>query len=72
MMFPDTSNDQQRAALRFAAERSRAAGNSRDEFERSPLKPLPPAREESRAGRARELARYAVASSHFHFAGTES
>ena len=31
MMFPDTSNEMQRAALRFAAERFHSAGNSPDQ-----------------------------------------
>jgi hypothetical protein len=47
MMFPDTSNDQQLAALRRTAERYRAANNSpiEHERERETRKPLPPMRE---------------------------
>lgn len=33
MMFPDPSNDKQRAALRLAAERATAARNTQTDFE---------------------------------------
>ncbi len=46
MMFPDTSNDQQIAALRRAAERARAACNTHAEYARATWMPLPPRREE--------------------------
>jgi hypothetical protein len=51
MMFPDTSNTQQSAALRQAAERSRAAEHSHAassiqyEYAYSTWTPLPPRRE---------------------------
>jgi hypothetical protein len=46
MMFPDTSNDQQLAALRRAAERYRAANCSQVAYQHTTLKPLPSMREE--------------------------
>jgi hypothetical protein len=45
MMFPDTTNDQQSAALRQAAERSSAASNSQYEYAYSTWNPMPPKRE---------------------------
>jgi hypothetical protein len=45
MMFPDTSNTQQSAALRQAAERSQAASNPQYEYAYSTWTPLPPHRE---------------------------
>jgi hypothetical protein len=45
MMFPDTSNAQQNAALRQAAERSQAASNPQYEYAYSTWTPLPPKRE---------------------------
>ena len=54
MMFPDTSNDQQLAALRRTAERYRAAGSSRVAYEHTTLKPLPPMREGFNSGGAYE------------------
>jgi hypothetical protein len=41
MMFPDTSNAQQSAALRQAAERSQAASNPQYEYAFSTWTPLP-------------------------------
>jgi hypothetical protein len=61
MMFPDTSNDQQLAALRRTAERYRAANNAPAERERAPWKPLPPMREEFNAGGAYEAEHFASA-----------
>jgi uncharacterized protein (DUF39 family) len=58
MMFPDTSNDQQLAALRRTAERYRAAGNTRSEYVRTTWKPLPPKREEMNSAGAYGLVRY--------------
>jgi hypothetical protein len=46
MMFPDTSNSQQSAALRQAAERTQAASNPQYEYAYSTWTPLPPRREE--------------------------
>ena len=46
MMFPDTTNIQQSAALRQAAERSSAASNSQYEYAYSTWNPMPPKREE--------------------------
>jgi hypothetical protein len=40
MMFPDTSNAQQSAALRQAAERSRSLCNSRNLYEPVKYKPI--------------------------------
>ena len=54
MMFPDTSNDQQLAALRRTAERYRVADNSPVEHEPETLEPLPPMREEFNADGAHE------------------
>jgi hypothetical protein len=45
MMFPDTSNAQQNAALRQAAERSHAASNPQYEYAYSTWTPLPPRKE---------------------------
>ncbi|MFZ1084316.1 MAG: hypothetical protein WAN35_05055 [Terracidiphilus sp.] len=45
MMFPDTSNAQQSAALRQAAERSQAASNTQYEYAYSTWTPVPPRRE---------------------------
>jgi hypothetical protein len=45
MMFPDTSNAQQSAALRKAAERSQVASNPQYEYAYSTWSPLPPRRE---------------------------
>lgn len=45
MMFPDINNDKQSAALRQAAERSRAIDSPRNEYERAPWRPVAPARE---------------------------
>jgi hypothetical protein len=45
MMFPDTSNAQQSAALRQAAERSQAASNPQYEYAYSTWTPLPLRRE---------------------------
>jgi hypothetical protein len=40
MMFPDPSNDKQRAALRLAAERASASRNTQSQFEqRIPVSP---------------------------------
>jgi hypothetical protein len=44
-MFPDTTNAQQSAALRMAAERARTIGIPRSEFEESLWMPVPPRRE---------------------------
>jgi hypothetical protein len=46
MMFPDTSNAQQSAALRQAAERSPAASNTEYEYGYSTWSPMLPRREE--------------------------
>ena len=61
MMFPDTNNDQQLAALRRTAERYRAANNSPVERERETQKPLPPMREEFNADGAYEPEHFASA-----------
>ena len=61
MMFPDTSNDRQLAALRRTAERYRAANNASVEHERAPWKPLPPMREGFNAGGASEPEHFALA-----------
>jgi hypothetical protein len=45
MMFPDTSNDQQLAALRHTAERFRAAGSSQVANEHETRKLIAPMRE---------------------------
>jgi hypothetical protein len=45
MMFPDTSNAQQSAALRQAAERSQAASNTEYEYAYATWNPTPPRRE---------------------------
>jgi len=47
MMFPDTSNDQQLAALRHTAERFRAAGNSQVANEQETRKSFAPMRKDS-------------------------
>jgi hypothetical protein len=44
MMFPDTSNAQQSAALRQAAERSQAASNTAYEYGYATWSPTPPRR----------------------------
>jgi hypothetical protein len=44
MMFPDTSNAQQSAALRQAAERSQAASNTEYEYGYATWSPMPPRR----------------------------
>jgi hypothetical protein len=44
MMFPDTSNAQQSAALRQAAERSQAASNTEYEYAYATWNPTPPRR----------------------------
>jgi hypothetical protein len=54
MMFPDTSNHQQLAALRRTTERYRAAGNSQAEYEHSTLKPFAPMKEGFNLGGAYE------------------
>jgi hypothetical protein len=59
MMFPDTSNDQQLAALRRTAERYRVANNSPVEHERETWKPLPPKREGFNADGAYEPEHFA-------------
>ena len=46
MMFPDTSNAQQSAALHQAAERSLAASNTAYEYGYATWSPMPPRREE--------------------------
>ncbi len=61
MMFPDTSNDQQLAALRRSAERYRAAGNSPVEREHDSLKPLPQIWEGFNSGSAYSPESYASA-----------
>jgi hypothetical protein len=61
MMFPDTSNDQQLAALRRTAERFRTAGNTRAEFARATLKPFAPTRESFNSGDAFATELYALA-----------
>ena len=63
MMFPDTSNDQQLAALRRTAERYRAADNApvEHEHERETLKPLPPMQEGFNADSAHEPEHFASA-----------
>ncbi len=61
MMFPDTSNDQQLAALRRTAERYRAASNSPVEHERETCKPLPPMREGFNAAGAYDPKHFAAA-----------
>jgi hypothetical protein len=45
MMFPDTSNDQQLAAIRHTAERSLAVVNSRVAREHETRQPIAPMRE---------------------------
>ena len=45
MMFPDTSNAQQSAALRQAAERSQAASNTEYEYGYATWSPMPPRHE---------------------------
>jgi hypothetical protein len=45
MMFPDTSNTQQSAALRQAAERSQTVSSTQYEYAYSTWTPLPPRRE---------------------------
>ena len=45
MMFPDTSNAQQSAALHQAAERSLAASNTAYEYGYATWSPTPPRRE---------------------------
>ncbi|MGA3372652.1 MAG: hypothetical protein ABSC48_12930 [Terracidiphilus sp.] len=61
MMFPDTGNEKQKAALRQAAERSQAAipQNDRERMMRDALASM---REGFNSGTAQELARYASAS----------
>jgi hypothetical protein len=68
MMFPDTSNSQQNAALRRAAERFRAAGNSHVVHEHDTRKPFAPMREEFNASRASGRERYASAPEERSFA----
>jgi hypothetical protein len=41
MMFPDTSNEQQYAALRQAAERARRLANPQHEYEQAACRPVP-------------------------------
>jgi hypothetical protein len=50
MMFPDTSNYQQNAALCRAAARFRATGNSQVDYEHAPLKPFAAIREKFNSG----------------------
>jgi hypothetical protein len=45
MMFPDTSNARQSAAIRQAADRSQAASSTQYEYAYSTWTPLPPRRE---------------------------
>jgi len=52
MMFPDTNNDQQLAAIRRAAERFRAAGNSNPEH--TTLKPFAATQERFNSGDTNE------------------
>ena len=67
MMFPDTSNEQQRTALDHAAERARSI-NPQDEYERSLRNSLAPTREEFSIVGAHALARFASAPEGLHFA----
>jgi hypothetical protein len=66
MMFPDTSNAQQSAALRQAAERSQAASNTAYEYGYSTWDPMPPRREGLTSGSLHPPARYASAHEELH------
>ena len=61
MMFPDTSNAQQSATLRQAAERSQAASNTEYEYGYSTWSPMPPRRVGLTSGGIHPPARYASA-----------
>ena len=61
MMFPDTSNDQQLAALRHTAERSRAAGNSQLAYQHTTLQPFAPMKERFCSASTFESERYTSA-----------
>ena len=65
MMFPDTSNAQQSAALRQAAERSQAASNPQYEYAYSTWTPLQPRREGITPSRP-PAARYSTAHEDLH------
>jgi hypothetical protein len=64
MMFPDTSNEKQNAALRLTAERSHTAANSSDQNESTKRNVFSSMREGSSA--AQQLARYFSVPIAFH------
>jgi hypothetical protein len=61
MMFPDTSNAQQSAALRQAAERSRAVSSPQSDYSPTTWKPMPAMRNGFSVGAVFGQARYAPA-----------
>jgi hypothetical protein len=58
MMFPDTTDDKQCAALRHAAERARRLANPQLEYGQAMWKPMPPMRAGFDAGNPQQLSRY--------------
>ena len=68
MMFPDTSNEQQRAALCHAAERARAISNPEDECERAMHMALVSMRDGIDLGSYHQLSRFASAPEGLDFA----
>jgi hypothetical protein len=64
MMFPDTANEKQNAALRLTAERSHTAANSPDQYERTMRNVFSTMRDGSSA--AQQLARYIAVPIAFH------
>lgn len=64
MMFPDTANEKQNAALRLTAERSHAASNPSDPYERTLRNVFSSMREGSSA--AQQLARAISVPISFH------
>ena len=61
MMFPDTNNNQQLAALRRTTERYRAAGNSQVVYQHTMLKPFATMREGFNLGGAYQPKHFASA-----------
>jgi len=68
MMFPDPGNEKQNAALRITAERSHAAADPQDQYERVMRNVFTSMREGFNSSAAQELARYASATEGLHFA----
>jgi len=67
MMFPDTSNAQQSAALRQAAERSRSVSSPQSDYTPTAWKPVPAMRKGLVSSDSYAPQRYAPASNTLHF-----